>query len=593
MKKRNRNNKNVRKIMGKHGIKNNAKHGIKYYRNKFFNLSIDRRLNLTFLYTGFIALIIVTIGIINMNTIDNKLNRFYDGPYVIEENVLSAQVAMKNIENNIYKAYITKKEDLCKKYIGASEEDYGKLEQCVTELTDAMNLLKNDNIETVNNLKLEFEKGNRYRSQILESADSFDQGKIYSIYKNDYVPILDHIVTELRDIESNFNVYGQDYMKQADQKVKESIFIFVLLILIGAGSCIYILKLTEKSITEPITELKAAMVEISKGNLNINISKSSEDEMGVLCEAVMETVRKLKSYISNITDTVKRLEEKDMAVRTSIDYDGDFKPIQASLNNTVVSLRDMIKIIYDAAGQISAGADQIAQTAKTVADGGTDQMTAINRLSGQIDHIVDMADKNVENTVSIQELSQNTVSAAQTGNGQMTSLVHAMEAIAEHSGKISKVISVIESIAEQTNLLSLNASIEAARAGNAGKGFGVVAIEIGKLAGECRQAVMSSAELINSTINAIKEGVTVANETADKFQEIVNESMKTNQVMDCISNNSKEEVKQLKESMSYLQQITLIVETNSAASQESSAMSEEFINQARKLEELLCEYILV
>lgn len=579
--------------MGKHGIKNNAKHGIKYYRNKFFNLSIDRRLNLTFLYTGFIALIIVTIGIINMNTIDNKLNRFYDGPYVIEENVLSAQVAMKNIENNIYKAYITKKEDLCKKYIGASEEDYGKLEQCVTELTDAMNLLKNDNIETVNNLKLEFEKGNRYRSQILESADSFDQGKIYSIYKNDYVPILDHIVTELRDIESNFNVYGQDYMKQADQKVKESIFIFVLLILIGAGSCIYILKLTEKSITEPITELKAAMVEISKGNLNINISKSSEDEMGVLCEAVMETVRKLKSYISNITDTVKRLEEKDMAVRTSIDYDGDFKPIQASLNNTVVSLRDMIKIIYDAAGQISAGADQIAQTAKTVADGGTDQMTAINRLSGQIDHIVDMADKNVENTVSIQELSQNTVSAAQTGNGQMTSLVHAMEAIAEHSGKISKVISVIESIAEQTNLLSLNASIEAARAGNAGKGFGVVAIEIGKLAGECRQAVMSSAELINSTINAIKEGVTVANETADKFQEIVNESMKTNQVMDCISNNSKEEVKQLKESMSYLQQITLIVETNSAASQESSAMSEEFINQARKLEELLCEYILV
>jgi methyl-accepting chemotaxis protein len=567
--------------------------GIKHYRKKFLNLSIDRRLNLTFIYTGFIALIIVIIGIINMKSIDTKLNRFYDGPYAIEENVLRAQVAMKNIENNIFRAYMTKKEDLCKKYIQASEEEYSKLEQCVTELTDAMNLLEDDNIEIVNNLKLEFEKGNRYRTQILESAKAFDQVKLYSIYKNDYVPILDHIVTELSDIENNFSIYGKNFMKQSGQKVNEGIIIFIILILAGAGSCYYLLRLTERSITEPITELKAAMVEISKGNLGIDISISSEDEMGILCEAVMETARKLKSYIGNITDTVKRLEEKDMTVRASIDYDGDFKPIQASLDNTVMSLGDMVKVIYELAEQITAGADQIAQTAKTVADGGTDQMSAINRLAEQINEIVVMADKNVSNADSIQELSQNTVSAAQSGNSQMTSLVHAMEAIAEHSGKISKVISVIEAIAEQTNLLSLNASIEAARAGNAGRGFGVVASEIGKLADECRQAVKSSADLINSTIGAIKEGVLVANETADKFKIIVNESMKTNQVMESMSSNSKAEARQLKESMSYLLQITTIVETNSAASQESSAMSEEFINQAGKLEELLREYTLV
>lgn len=566
--------------------------GLKQYKEKFLDLSIDRRLNLTFLYTGFIALIIVTIGIINMKTIDNKMNRFYEGPYTIEENVLRAQVAMKNIENNIFRAYMTKKEDLCKKYIEASEEEYGKLEQCVRELSDAMILLKNDNIDTVNNLKLEFEKGNRYRSQILESASAFDQETIYSIYKNDYVPILDHIVTELGDIESDFVVYGQNYIKQADQKVNEGIFVFILLIAVGAGSCICLLRLTEKSITEPITKLKAAMVEISKGNLGINISIASEDEMGVLCEAVMETARKLKGYIMNITETVKRLEEKDMTARVSIDYEGDFRPIQAYLDNTVVSLQDMFKIIYAAAEQITAGAGQIAQTAKTVAEGGTDQMGAISHLSEQINDIVDMADKNVSNAIRIRELSQNTVSAAKSGNGQMTSLVHAMEAIAEHSGKISKVISVIEAIADQTNLLSLNASIEAARAGNAGKGFGVVAGEIGKLADECRQAVKSSGDLINSTINAIKEGVLAANETADKFQTIVKESIKTNQVMETIENNSKEEAKQLKESMFYLQQISTIVGTNSAASQESSAMSEEFINQAAKLEELLQEYTL-
>lgn len=562
------------------------------YKEKFLNLAIEKRLNLTFLYTGFIALIIVVIGIINMKSIDSKLNRFYEGPYTIEENVLRAQVAMKNIENNIFRAYMTKKEELCKKYINASEEEYDKLEQCSIELSDAMMLLKNDNIDLVNNLKIEFDKGERYRSEILDSANAFDQEKIYSIYKNDYVPILDHILLELSEIENNFVIYGQDYMKQSDQKVNESIFIFVILIVLGSGSCVYLLNLSEKSITEPIMKLKAAMVEISKGNLGINISISSKDELGILGEAVMETLRKLNIYIRNITETVKRLEEKDMTAQVTIDYEGDFKPIQTSLDNSVASLSNMIGIIYDSAQQISAGAGQIAQTAKTVAEGGTEQMGAINRLVQQVDDIVKMADRNVSDAGRIQDLSQNTVTAAESGNAQMVSLVHVMEAIAEHSDKIADIIDVIEAIAEQTNLLSLNASIEAARAGNAGRGFGVVASEIGKLANECREAVNSSGELINSTIHVIKDGVLAANETAEKFQSIVEETVKTNQVMENMTVNSKEQAKQLSESMLYLKQITNIIETNSAASQESSAMSEEFINQADKLEALLREYIL-
>lgn len=580
------------KLLKKASNHKRSNRGAKNYRDRFLNLSIDKRLNLTFLYTGFIALIIVTVGIINMKSINNKLDRFYDGPYTIQGNVVRAQVSMKNIENNIYRAYMTKKADLCKKYIEASEVEYGKLEQSVTELSDAMILLKDNNIEIVNNLKLEFEKGNRYRTRILESANSFNQDDIYSTYKNDYVPILDHIVTELSEIENNFIAYGNNYMKQADYKVTQSILIFILLIVLGAGSCVYILILTEKSITEPISKLKEAMLEVSKGNLGIQISIDSKDEIGILCEAVMETVRKLNIYITNITEIVKRLEDKDMTARIIIDYEGDFKPIQISLDNSVDSLRNMMIVINDAAEQITTGAEQVAQTSKTVAQGGMLQMEAITRLAEQINVIVNMADKNAEDAVSIQELSQNTVSAAETGNRQMTSLVHAMEAITEHSGKISKVIGVIEAIAEQTNLLSLNASIEAARAGNAGRGFGVVASEIGKLAKECRMAVKSSGELIDSTIAAIKEGVAAANETAERFQTIVKESVKTNKVMANMADNSKDEAKQLKESMGYLQQITTIIESNSAASQESSAMSEEFINQAGKLEEHLREYTL-
>jgi methyl-accepting chemotaxis protein len=563
-----------------------------FSKDKFLNLSIHKRLNLTFLYIGFIALIIVLIGVINLKMTQGKLNRFYDGPYKIEENVLKAQVAMKKIENNIFRAYITKKEDLCKKYIQASEEEYDKLEQSINELSKELDSQDEDSI-IVANLKVEFEKGNRYRTQILESSNSFDQDKIYSIYKNDYTPILDHILTELDDVEADSFIYGQNYITGTNQAVTVSIITFLLLFIAGAASCIYLLIMIENSITKPITEIKAVMVEISHGNLGVNITFQAKDEMGVLCDAVRETTRKLKDYIKNITDTVRKLEEKDMTVRASVNFEGDFKPIKDSLDNTVIAFQETLNTINESAKEITVGADLIAGSAKTVAEGGSEQADAINRLVKKIDELVAIVNINAADAVSIYELSQSTVTSAQKGNQQMNSLVQAMEAIAIHSGKISNIIHVIEEIAEQTNLLSLNASIEAARAGSAGKGFGVVASEIGKLAGESRKAVQSSTELINSTIHAIREGAFLAKETADNFQMIVNESLRTNQVMDAMAEQSKSQAQQLNESMSYLQQITAIIEGNSAAAQESSAMSEGFISQAGKLEELLGEYKLV
>ncbi len=567
--------------------------GKESYKRKFLNLSIHKRLNVTFLYMGFIALIIVLIGLNNMKSIENKLNRFYAGPYTIEENVLTAQVAMKKIENNIYRSYITKKEELCQKYIEASEEEYQILEDSINELSKAMILLGSDNIVAVESLKAEIEKGYRYRTQILESAKIFDQDNIYGIYKNDYAPILDHILVELDELEQSSVIYGQDYMNQANQRVNVSILIFIILIMTGAGSCVYLLRITEKSITNPIKEINSVMLEISKGNLVADIAFTSFDEMGVLCDAVRETCRKLKSYITNITEVMKQLEEKDMTVRVGIDYEGDFKPIKVSLDSIVLTFQNMLNIFSQTAGQITTGAEQIAQTSSSVAEGGTEQASEIGRIVHQIEELVIKVNNNAKKAASINELSENTVTVAKQGNEQMNTLVNAMEVIATHSDKISKVIKVIEQIAYQTNLLSLNASIEAARVGNAGNGFAVVASEIGKLSGECAKAAKSTTELISGTVNAIKEGVSLADNTAKDFNKIVVESMNTNKVIEGMAIDSQYQAEQLSGTMTYMQNILAIIESNSASAQESSAMSEEFISQAERLETLLHEYKLV
>jgi len=168
-----------------------------------------------------------------------------------------------------------------------------------------------------------------------------------------------------------------------------------------------------------------------------------------------------------------------------------------------------------------------------------------------------------------------------------------MEAIEKHSGKINKVINLIQNIAAQTNLLALNASIEAARAGEAGRGFAVVAGEVGKLAEESANAARTTAELIGNSMAVIKEGVQSADEAAKHFEEIVVKSMKTNEVIKDISKYSKEQAQQLNETLEYLKHISDIIETNSGASEESSAMSEEFISQSERLEEMIQQYKLV
>jgi methyl-accepting chemotaxis protein len=121
----------------------------------------------------------------------------------------------------------------------------------------------------------------------------------------------------------------------------------------------------------------------------------------------------------------------------------------------------------------------------------------------------------------------------------------------------------------------------------------VVAGEIGKLAEECKNAVKFTSALIGGTINAVNEGVIMANESADYFNEIVDKSMKTNEVIEKVTIDTRNQAEQLNNTLSFLQNISFVIESNSTAAGESSLMSTEFISQSEKLEELIREYILI
>ncbi|MDF2882059.1 MAG: hypothetical protein K0R54_2616 [Clostridiaceae bacterium] len=562
-------------------------------REKFIQFSIGNKLNITFSLLGVLVLIIVTIAFVNIIKIEHKLSQFNQGPYIVKENVLLAQIAMENIENSIYRAYIAGNKSLVNEYIQASEEEYKVLEDSISVLAKTITKDDNESMTRINNLENELKKGSRYRSKIIESAKDSNQKEIYNIYRNDYVPILSHMSTELDEIEELSKTYTEEFISEANWQVTKNLIIFIFVILLGIVGSIYLLKQIKLSIIKPINEIKMAMLEIENGNLGVTITYESADEIGILCDAVRITTKKLKNIIGNISDIIKKLEKKDLTARIEATYEGDFSEIKLSLDSIIGTFQNMIQFISETAETITEGAEQISSSSKAVAEGSTEQAIEISSMIKKIESIATDVNINAKNSTKVRSLSEDTVNAAKIGSEQIKQLVNSLQSIAEHSGKISMVIKVINEIADQTNLLSLNAAIEAARAGNAGKGFGVVAAEIGKLADECASAVTSTKELIGNSVHAMKEGVDLANETAEAFNGILQSSINTDKVMEVMSNNAIKQAEELNTTLTYLQNVSSIIENNTAAAEESSAMSGEFIYHAQKLEMMLADYKLI
>ncbi len=361
-----------------------------------------------------------------------------------------------------------------------------------------------------------------------------------------------------------------------------ALILFVVDLVIGLGVSISLPRIIKTN----IDNFSKAAKEMARGNVNLHLEKKNNDEFGQLSDEVQ-----------NILDGM-RVQAQIAARVAEGDFTADF-PERSDVDELAMTLNlltrrnsEAISEIKESSVQVKTSASQVASASEALAQGSTEQASAIQQITASIEDVAEKTKQNATEANEASELITEVMSDVKLGNARMREMMEAMEGIDKASESISKIIKVIDDIAFQTNILALNAAVEAARAGEAGKGFSVVAEEVRSLAAKSAEAAAETAELIENSIAKVNVGSKIADETATALEQITAAVEKSEEIIVGIAQSSNYQATAIAQIDQAVNQVSQVVQTNSATSEECAAASEELFNQANAVLDLLCIYKL-
>ncbi len=377
-----------------------------------------------------------------------------------------------------------------------------------------------------------------------------------------HIEALDDLLSRLNDVALE---QGEEAYEAGVTAYYRSWNAAILLLFLAVAITLGLGYTLSRLIGRPIASLREAAEQVAMGDLDTKVVAHANDEIGALAESFNTMVDKVKenqrrveaekaSVEQRVEDAVAEAEQREAKLNRRVDHllgkmenfaEGDLRitldesgddamaRLYAGFNRSVARIRTLIEAIVDSTGSVASASEQISSSTEELAAGAEEQSSQTDEVAAAVEELAATILDNSQNTTQTSKAAQASRTTADEGQKIVRQTVQQMEEIAtvvantattierlnQSSKEIGEIIAVIDEIADQTNLLALNAAVEAARAGEHGRGFAVVADEVRKLA----ERTSSATGEITGMIEGIQHETTEAVESMRRGTETVSE----------------------------------------------------------------------
>lgn len=277
------------------------------------------------------------------------------------------------------------------------------------------------------------------------------------------------------------------------------------------------------------------------------------------------------------------ISKGDLTQRMSGEYEGAFERLSDGVNSAITQLEDALRDVSATGERVSSVSERVRDQSKANATMATDQASSLQEIASSLEEMSSMTKQSADNADQARLLADETRGRAAKGHEAMGGLKDAIDRIQESSDAQAKIVKTIDEIAFQTNLLALNAAVEAARAGEAGKGFAVVADEVRNLAQRSAEAARTTADMIEHARENSREGVDTNKQVATVLEEIRESAQRTNELVAEIAAATAEQAQGIDQVSTAVTQLDQTTQTAATNGQESARMAEELQSYVKHL----------